>query len=216
MAKLTLTLNGQLTTVEVLENEYLAEVLRYRLGSHGYRHPVILGDAQRAIRLVRANAEQWKLDPRRIAILGFSAGGHLASSAATHSDSGKADSDDPIERASNRPDLQILIYPVISMGEHGHAGSRRNLLGESPSQELIDLMSNEKQVTKETPPAFIVHSTADKGVVVQNSDEYAMALARENVTFLYLRGEYGGHGFGLKPFWTEPCMGWLKGIGWAK
>ncbi|PYK60601.1 MAG: endo-1,4-beta-xylanase, partial [Verrucomicrobia bacterium] len=138
-----------------------AFVLRYRLGSNGYRHPAMLNDAARAVRLVRARSGEWKLDPHRIGIMGSSAGGHLASTLLTHFDSGKPDADDPVERQSSRPDLGILCYPVITMGEHTHQGSKNNLLGKDPSPELVKLLSNELQVTKETPPCFIFHTDED-------------------------------------------------------
>jgi acetyl esterase/lipase len=186
-----------------------AFVLRYRLGPR-YHHPVELGDAQRAIRLVRANASEWRLDPMKIGILGFSAGGHLTSSAATHYDAGKSDSDDPIERVSCRPDFQIVIYPVITMGPGGHGGSKRNLLGADPDPKLVELLSNEKQVTKDTPPAFIVHTVEDKAVPVSNSDNYAAALKAAGVTYEYIRPEKGQHGFGMRDDWTGPCIEWLK------
>src|SRR5437763_16132261 len=127
-----------------------AFVLKYRLGPK-YHHPVELGDAQRAIRTARATAEEWKLDPHRIGIMGFSAGGHLTSSACTHFDDGNTSSSDPIERVSCRPDLGVMVYPVITFTEpFGHMGSRTNLLGTNPSKELIDLLSSEKQVTSKT------------------------------------------------------------------
>jgi acetyl esterase/lipase len=191
-----------------------AFVLRYRLGPK-YHHPVELGDAQRAIRFVRANAAQWKLNPKRIGILGFSAGGHLTSSAATHYTAGDAKAADPVERVSSRPNLQILIYPVITMGSGGHQGSKNNLLGKDPSQELVDLLSNEKQVTKDTPPAFLVHSTSDKAVPVGNSDAYTEALKAAGVPYEYVRGDIGGHGFGLQESWTPQCIQWLKKMGWV-
>ena len=186
-----------------------AFVLRYRLGPK-YHHPVELGDAQRAIRLVRANASEWKLDPKKIGILGFSAGGHLASSAATHFDAGNASSDDPIDRVSCRPNFQILVYPVITMGRGGHEGSKRNLLGNDPDPKLVELLSNEKQVTKETPPAFLVHTVEDSAVPVSNSDNYAAALKAAGVEYEYIRPEKGKHGFGMRDDWTGPCIEWLK------
>lgn len=189
-------------------NGITAFVLRYRLGPK-YHHPVELSDAQRAIRLVRANAKDWHLDPHRIGILGFSAGGHLASSAATHYTAGDVNADDPVERVSSRPDLQILIYPVITMGPGGHGGSKRNLLGDNSPAELVELLSNEKQVTKGTPPAFLVHSTTDHVVPVSNSDNYAAALKKNGVAYEYIRGEYGEHGFGLRDFWTKGAEKWL-------
>ena len=184
-------------------------VLRYRLGPK-YHHPVELGDAQRAICFVRARAADWKLDPQRIGILGFSAGGHLASTAATHFTDGDPKAADPIDRVSSRPDIQILIYPVITMGPGGHGGSKHNLLGDNPAPELVELLSNEKQVTAKTPPAFLVHSTADNAVPVSNSDKYAESLKAAGVKYEYVRGEYGGHGFGMKDFWTVPCIKWLR------
>lgn len=186
-----------------------AFVLRYRLGPK-YHHPVELGDAQRAIRLVRANASDWKLDPNKIGILGFSAGGHLASSAATHFDPGNPNSDDPIEKVSSRPDFQILVYPVVTMGPGGHEGSRRNLLGNDPDPKLVELLSNEKQVTKDTPPAFLVHTVEDAAVPVSNSDNYAAALKAAGVPCEYIRPEKGKHGFGMRDDWTGPCIEWLK------
>lgn len=193
-------------------------VLKYRLAPK-YHHPSMLLDAQRAIRTVRARAAEWGIDPAKIGILGFSAGGHLTASAGTHYDAGKPDAADPIERVSCRPDLMIPIYPVITMKEFGHAGSRKNLLGENPSEEMITLMPNELQVTKDTPPAFLVHGADDKGVPVENSLAFASALARAGVpceTHVY---EHGPHGFGLgEKFpavatWPGLCATWLKGRG---
>ena len=158
-------------------------VLKYRLGSSGYRHPSMLQDAARAVRLLRANAGEWKLNTNRIGIMGSSAGGHLASTLLTHFDAGKPDSADPIERQSSRPDLGILCYPVISMGQFAHQGSKKNLLGNEPSPELVRELSNELQVTKETPPCFIWHTLADTGVVVENSVQFEIGRAscRERV-----------------------------------
>ncbi|CAN5772231.1 hypothetical protein BH11GEM1_BH11GEM1_34700 [soil metagenome] len=147
-----------------------AFVVRYRLGPT-YHHPVELGDAQRAIRIVRSRAAEWGLDPRRLGVIGFSAGGHLASSAGTHYDAGNALNSDPIERVSSRPDFMLLLYPVITLRDSvfTHRGSRVNLLGNNPDDALVRLMSNELQVTRDTPPTFLVHSTDDKTVPVENS-----------------------------------------------
>ena len=153
-------------------------VVKYRLGSHGYRHPVMLGDAARAVRLARAKAAEWKLDPRRVGIMGSSAGGHLASTLLTHFDAGQAEATDPIDRQSSRPDLGILCYPVISMGPLTHQGSKKNLLGDTPSPALVDLLSNERQVTPQTPPCFLWHTWEDTAVKVENSLEFAAALRR--------------------------------------
>jgi len=199
-------------------------VVKYRLGSHGYRHPAMLNDAARALRLTRSKASEWKLDPKKIGIMGSSAGGHLASTLLTHFDAGKPDDADPIERQSSRPDLGILCYPVISMGEHTHAGSRKNLLGENPSAELIEDLSNEKRVTKETPICFIWHTWEDKGVKIENAFGFAAALQANDIPFdlhVYQKGPHGiGLGGGraggpLHP-WTEDCLFWLKANGWLK
>jgi acetyl esterase/lipase len=173
-----------------------AFVLKYRLGPR-YRHPSMLQDAGRAIRTVRARAAEWGLDPERVGILGFSAGGHLASTAGTHFDTGKSDATDPIERVSSRPSVMILIYPVITMREKTHAGSRRNLLGENPSPELVALLSNEEQVTKETPPTFLVHTMTDTAVPVENTLMLVNALRKAGVPFELHLYERGPHGFGL-------------------
>src|SRR6266404_445746 len=133
-------------------------VLKYRLGSAGYRHPIMLGDAARAVRTVRARAAEWKLTPNQVGIMGSSAGGHLSSTLLTHFDAGKPDSDDPIERQSSRPDLGILCYAIITMGQFTHQGSKHNLLGNNPSPELVEELSDELHVTKETPPCFLWHT----------------------------------------------------------
>ncbi|HVQ36348.1 MAG TPA: alpha/beta hydrolase [Pyrinomonadaceae bacterium] len=192
-----------------------AFVLKYRLGPR-YHHPAPLQDAARAIRLVRSRAGEWGLDPQRIGILGFSAGGHVASTAGTHFDSGKANAADPIERVSSRPSLMVLVYPVITMKEKTHAGSKRNLLGTDPTAELVNLLSNEEQVTKETPPAFLVHTMADTGVPVENSLSFVTALRRFGVPFEFHLYERGPHGFGLgqkDPIlatWPDRCADWLR------
>jgi acetyl esterase/lipase len=185
-------------------------ILKSRLGKK-YHHPAEMDDAQRAIRYVRANASAWGLDPHRVGIIGFSAGGHLASTAATHFDAGDPGSDDPIERMSSRPDLHILLYPVVTFeGESNvHTNSRTWLLGSDPSPELLELLSNEKQVTKDTPPAFVVHSTGDTTVPVANSDLYVAALMRHNVPFVYIREPIGKHGFGMTDDWSGQAMSWL-------
>lgn len=197
-------------------------VLKYRLSSAGYRHPVMLQDVSRALRTVRANAEKWKLDPKRIGIMGSSAGGHLASTLLTHFDSGKPDSEDPIERQSSRPDLGILCYPVITMGDWTHMGSKKNLLGENPSPELVKELSNELHVTKETPPTFVFHTAEDKGVPVENALMFASALRKQGVPFDLHIYEKGPHGMGLgfkvySPYdpaklhpWTKDCLFFLK------
>ena len=197
-----------------------AFVLKYRLGPR-YHHPAPLQDAARAIRIVRARASEWGLDPQRIGILGFSAGGHLASTAGTHFDSGKPDAQDVIERVSSRPNLMILIYPVITMREMTHAGSKKNLLGDQPSPELVALLSNEEQVTRETPPTFLVHTMNDSAVPVENSLLFVSALRKAGVPFEFHLYERGPHGFGLggnDPIlatWPDRCADWLRIHGFA-
>lgn len=197
-----------------------AFVLKYRLGPT-YHHPAELHDAARAIRTVRARAKEWGIDPQRIGILGFSAGGHLAATAGTHFTAGQADAVDPIERVSSRPDLMILIYPVITMRDWTHGGSKLNLLGKDPPADLVALLSNEEQVTKETPPTFLVHTMTDTTVPVENSMMFATALRKAGVPFEFHLYERGPHGFGLAPkdpilsSWPGRCADWLRVHGFA-
>lgn len=199
-------------------------VLKYRLGSAGYRHPRMLEDAARAVRLVRARAPEWNIDPKRIGIMGSSAGGHLASTLLTHFDAGKPDAADPIERQSSRPGLGILCYAVITMGPYTHQGSKRNLLGGEPSPELVQLLSNELQVTADTPPTFLWHTAADTAVPVENSLNFAAALRKAGVPFALHVYERGRHGIGLEdkpPFahphpWANDCAFWLKEHGFVR
>ncbi len=197
-------------------------VLKYRLGSTGYRHPRMLEDAARALRMVRAFARRDGLDPQRIGIIGSSAGGHLASTLITHFDAGKPGAADPIERESSRPDLAILCYPVITFGEFRHDGSRRHLLGDNPSPDLIQHLSNETQVTSDTPPCFIWHTWEDQAVPVENALLFAGALRRAGVPFDLHIYEKGRHGLGLgrpdadAPPWAADCVFWLKQRGFVK
>lgn len=205
-----------------------AFVLKYRLGSKGYRHPVMLGDASRAIRLVRSRAEEWKLDPHKIGIMGSSAGGHLASTAVTHFDAGKPDTEDLIDRQSSRPDFGVLCYAVISM-EDGvtHGGSKRNLLGDQPKPELVELLSNEKQVTKDTPPCFVWSTGEDTAVPVLNSLQFVMALNKAGVAYDFHVYQKGPHGIGLSEGrngvapndvhpWGKDLLFWMTQNGWVK
>jgi len=187
-------------------------VLKYRLGSAGYRHPIMLQDAARAVRVVRARAAEFKIDPKRVGIIGSSAGGHLASTLLTHFDAGQAEAADPIDRQSSRPDLGILCYPVITMGPNTHQGSKNNLLGKDPSPELVKLLSNEMQVTKDTPPCFLWHTVEDKAVKVENSLEFAAALQRAGVPFDLHVYQKGAHGLGLGKNhpWAADCLFWLR------
>ena len=179
------------------------------------RSQVPLLDAQRAIRTVRANAKEWHLDPARIGIMGFSAGGHLASTAGTrYFDAGDAASTDPIQRVSCRPDFAVLVYPVISMGEKGHSGSRNNLLGKNADPKLVESFSNEKQVTANTPPTYLAHPKDDRVVPVENSRMFHDALVANKVPARYLELPSGGHGLnGYKgpmwDAWQEGSLAWL-------
>lgn len=197
-------------------------VLQYRLGSHGYRHPVMLNDAARGLRMVRALARRDGLDPARIGIMGSSAGGHLASTLLTHFDAGQPDAADPIERESSRPDLGILCYPVISLGEFTHQGSKHNLLGEQPPPALVAFLSNELQVTAATPPCFIWHTADDGAVPVENSLLFASALRKAGVPFDLHIYAHGSHGLGLPmhnkaaPPWDADCLYWFGLRGFLK
>ncbi len=199
-------------------------VLKYRLGSNGYRYPAIFEDAKRALRVVRSSSTDWHVDPSKIGIMGSSAGGHLAATLLTHFDPGNPQAADSVERVSCRPDFGILCYAVISMGPLTHQGSRQNLLGNGPSPELIELLSNEKQVTAVTPPCFVWHTADDNTVDVQNSIEFARALAANKVPFELHIYEHGRHGLGLGdkyPFtqplpWTRALVLWMAGRGLMK
>ena len=195
-------------------------VVKYRLGPN-YHHPTMLGDAQRAIRIARSRAAEWGVDPNRLGVIGFSAGGHLASTTGTHFDAGAASSGDAIERASSRPDFLILLYPVITMRDSvTHAGSRLNLLGNTPSAELVRLLSNEMQVTAQTPPTFLVHTVDDRTVPVENSLLFYRALRNAGVSAEMHIFEHGPHGFGLATTnpvlssWTTLCENWMRMHGW--
>jgi acetyl esterase/lipase len=199
-------------------------VLKYRLGSGGYKHPAMMQDVLRAIRYVRANAGTWRLDTNRIGVMGSSAGGHLAATALTHFDAGNPGAADPIDRVSSRPSLGILCYPVITMGADTHSGSKRNLLGDNPDPSLVEFLSNEKQVTKDTPPTFIFHTFEDTTVKVENSLEFAAALRRNGVPFSLHIYPKGAHGLGLggaqwdpgnRHPWTMECAAWLKEQGFG-
>jgi len=199
-----------------------AFVLRYRLGPR-YHHPIEIGDAQRAIRLVRSRAAEWHIAPDRIGMMGFSAGGHLASSAATHFDAGKADAADPIDRAGSRPDFTVLGYPVISFVEPWtHQGSKTNLLGDAPDPALARGLSSETQVTSSTPPAFIYHTNADTTVPVENAIAYFLALRKAGVPAEMHVFKNAPHGTGLAQQdpalaeWPRLLANWLRASGFIK
>ncbi len=174
-------------------------------------------DAQRAIRLARARATEWKCDPQRIGIIGFSAGGHLASTAATHFDTGDAAAADPIERVGCRPDFAILVYPVITMGEKTHGGSKQNLLGTTPSPQRIEFFSNERQVTDRTPPVFLAHALDDKVVSPDNSRLFYEALQSHHIPSRYLELPSGDHGLNgyqgpMWDAWQSGALKWLASL----
>jgi acetyl esterase/lipase len=198
------------------QNGIVGVVLNYRLPNDTIMENKMIGpleDIQEAIRIVRRNAEQWNINPDKIRVMGFSAGGHLVSIAATHFNEKFYETDSE----SARPDFTCLIYPVISMNlKITYKGSRRNLLGDNPEQKFIDAFSNELQVTQDTPPAFIVHAADDSSVPVENSIQYFLALKSKNVIaelHIYLAEV---HGFGLaknrgtESWWTVVCLNWLK------
>ena len=178
-------------------------ILEYRLPK--LRHAVPSLDAQRAIRLTRANAAKWNIDAKRIGILGFSAGGHVASTVTTHFDSGNASATDPIEKQSSRPDFAWFVYPVVTMGESTHTGSKHELLGDSPSLDLVRLYSNELQVSDTTPPVFTAHAIDDKAVPFENSRQFVAAMQQHHRPVELLELPTGGHGLnGCKgPLWEQ-------------
>jgi len=199
-----------------------AFVLKYRLGPK-YHHPIELGDAQRAIRTVRAHAADLHVDPARIGIMGFSAGGHLASSAGTHFEPVNATPADPIDKVSSRPDFLILGYPVISFTTpYVHRGSMRALLGDNPDPKLVELMSNELQVTKDTPPTFIFQTNADTTVPAENSVLFYLALRKAGVPAEIHIYEKGPHGVGnastdaALSTWPARLADWMRGRGLLK
>ena len=193
-----------------------AFVLQYRIAPR-YHFPAPLLDAQRAIRLVRAHAADYRISPTRVGIWGFSAGGHLASTAGTHFDAGVANAADPIDRVSSRPDFMILAYPVISFTTpYTHQGSLRNLLGDNPDPKLVSSLSNETQVTAQTPPTFLFHTNEDNGVPAENSVLFYLALRKAGVPAELHIYERGPHGVGLAPTdavlasWAGRLKDWLE------
>ena len=195
-------------------------IVDYRHRGKGYGHPAPINDAQRAIRTVRARAKEWNVNPERIGILGFSAGGHLASTATTHFDDGNAESKVPIEQASCRPDFAVLCYAVIAFDEpYTHRGSQRNLIGENADAELVKSLSNEKQVTAKTPPVFLWHTTEDTAVPPENSVHFYLACVKNKVPAELHIYEKGRHGVGLgkgipgTENWSNACEAWMRGRG---
>lgn len=186
-------------------------VLKYRLPNQHHKIPA--SDARRAIQTVRHNATEWKIDPKRIGVWGFSAGGHLASTASTSFTPGNPDAKDLMEQQSSRPDFSILFYPVISMVSGvTHQGLRNNLLGPSPSEDLILKYSSEKQVSKHTPPTFLLHAADDKVVNIKNTLQYYEALMAHKIPARLVAFESGGHGptaFQRNPSWAPIFEDWI-------
>jgi acetyl esterase/lipase len=209
---------GVSTAKAFAEKGIAAFVLKYRLPNDAVMTDKKIGplqDAQQAIKLVRDNAEKWGLDKNKIGIMGFSAGGHLASTAATHFEKWYIEN---IENTSLRPDFQILVYPVISMtAALTHTGSRDNLLGKNPSREDVDLFSNELQVQSDTPPAYLTHTADDKVVDVDNSIVYFEKLRNHKVPVEMHIYPMGDHGFIFRhPGWMEPLFSWLESNAWLR
>lgn len=194
-----------------------AFICNYRHRGKGYGHPHPLLDAQRLVRTVRARASEWHVDPQRIGIIGFSAGGHLGSTVLTHFDAGMADAKDSIDRVSSRPDFGILCYPVIDFDDsYTHKGSLKNLLGDNPDPALVKSLCNSTQVTKDTPPTFLWHTAEDKAVPIENSLRFYSALASQGVQAELHCFALGRHGLGLAADtpgasqWPALCRDWLK------
>jgi acetyl esterase/lipase len=198
-------------------------VLKYRLPANGYPHPVPLLDAQRAFRLARSHATDWNLDPSKIGVMGFSAGGHLASTVETHYDAGNPQAADPVDKLGCRPDFAVLVYPVISMKDGlTHEVSKRNLLGPDPDPALVENLSNETQVTPQTPPTILVHAVDDGAVPIANSRLMYAALQKAGVSSRLDEYPTGGHGFGYganpdrsPAGWLDKVYDWLKGQGFV-
>ena len=192
-----------------------AFILNYRVAPH--KHPAPFSDAQRALRYVRYHAEKWGIKKEKIGILGFSAGGHLAATLGTHSDEGNVQAEDPVEKESSRPDVMVLCYPVITLqSPYRHEGSMVNLLGENPDEKLLASLSNDLQVSRETPPTFLWHTADDNSVPVENSLLFAGALSKADIPFDLHIFEQGPHGMSLADEdehvrqWQTQCMLWLK------
>ena len=203
------------------KNGISAFICDYRHRGKGYGHPYPLMDVQRAIRMVRKNAEAWKINPDKVGVLGFSAGGHLASSVSTHDSIGKL-VDDEIDGMPCRPNFSVLCYPVIGFGKpYTHRGSQRNLIGDQAEKELVEFYSNEEQVDEKTPPTFLWHTTQDKAVPVENSIEYYLACKKHNVPASLHVFEQGRHGIGLAVgtkaafAWPQLCIEWMQELGFA-
>lgn len=202
----------------LVSHNITAIVLRYRHAPR-YKYPVPIDDGMRAVRLVRSKAADWGIDPNRIGVMGFSAGGHLAATVSTLFDGGNATSTDKVEQMSSRPDFAVLVYPVITFTDPvaTHVGSRDALVGKD--QTLWTKLSAELNVTRQTPPVFIVHSSADKTVPPQNSISFYLACLKAGVPVQLLIFDHGGHGFGLGPDndiknWPDMVVQWMASNKW--
>jgi acetyl esterase/lipase len=201
-------------------HDIAAAVLKYRIAP-GYKHPAPFLDVSRGLRTLRHRAGELRLDPHKLAVMGFSAGGHLAATLSTQFDAGDANATDPIDREPSRPDASVLCYPVITMtSPFTHEGSRNNLLGKPATPELVEQMSNEKRVSERTPPTFLFHTVDDAAVPVENALMYCDALRRNKVSFEAHLYEKGRHGVGLAvddprlSTWGPLLVSWLKSRGW--
>ncbi|TWT88276.1 Acetylxylan esterase precursor [Pseudobythopirellula maris] len=195
-------------------------VVKYRCGGESQKHPVPLSDARRAIRLVRSHAQEWGVRPDAVGIMGFSAGGHLAATAATQGSPAAPEADDPLERHSSWPDFAVLVYPVVSMEVAvTHGGSRKNLLGDEPSEALSHALSAENRVTSDTPPTLLIHAADDRAVPIENSLRMFAALKEHGVAAELHAYEKGGHGFGMwstagsTALWPAALEAWLAARG---
>lgn len=218
-ARLAIDHEGWAVAKKFAETGVTAFVLTYRLPSDAIMEDKSIGplqDAQRSIQLVRQRAKEWGIDTARVGIIGFSAGGHLASTAVTHFNKAVIDNKDNVNL---RPSFGVLMYPVITFGPEMHRGSKDNLIGKTPTQEQTDLYSNEKQVTPATPPTFLVHAEDDKTVPVANSIMFYQAMVKAGVKGELHLYQAGGHGFGLvnkttKEEWFDACKHWMESNGW--
>jgi acetyl esterase/lipase len=219
---LSMNLEGRMPANYLNSLGIAAFVLKYRLGPK-YHHPIEIGDMQRAIRIVRSRAEEWHINPARVGVMGFSAGGHLAATASTHFDAGNAAAADPIDRVGSRPDFAVLGYPVITLTEAWtHQGSKTSLLGDQPDAALARSLSNETQVTANTPPTFIFQTNADTTVPAENSVYYFLALRKAGVPAELHVFKDGPHGVGLAmqdpalSEWPKVLANWLRASGFLK
>jgi len=216
-ARLALDHEGKEVASWLNQRGVAAFVLRYRCGGAPNTHPAPLDDALRGMRLIRSKAEEWNIDPTKVGVWGFSAGGHLASCVSTLADDGDQTSDDPVAKLDSWPNFSVLVYPVISMDtDIAHGGSRNNLLGDAPSKELVEKLTTYKQVTDKTPPTILIGASDDGGEVPENSLRYSHAQQAAKIPAEIHQFERGGHGFGMRTtksptdLWLTVLEGWLQ------